>query len=156
MHINIPNEVLVFLAENLRSNIRQIEGAIKKLAAKSVLEGRSISMELAHECIGELLGDAEPLEVTIDKIFATIYHKYNISKEELTGKKRTKEIVQARHIAVALIRDITELSTSRIGTIFGRDHSTVLSSIDMIKKRVIGDPLFAADFDNLKKEVQGH
>ena len=157
MNINIPNEVLVFLAENLRSNIRQIEGAIKKLAAKSVLEGRNISMELARECIGELLGDSEPLEVTIDKIFATVYHKYNISKEDLIGKKRTKDIVQARHVAVALMRDITELSTSRIGTIFGkRDHATVLSSIEIIKKRIIGDPLFAADFDNLKKEVQGH
>ena len=153
--INVPNEVLTFLAENLRSNIRQIEGAIKKLAAKSLVDGRQISMELARDCIGDLLGDAEPIEVTIDKIFASVYHKYNITKEELIGKKRNKEIVQARHVAIYMIRDITEISLKRIGKIFSRDHATVMASIDIIKKRLVADPIFGADLENLKKEVQG-
>ena len=151
--VEIPNEVLSFLAENLRSNIRQIEGAIKKLTAKSLVEGRQISMELARECIGELLGDAEPVDVTIEKIFSVIYKTYNVTKEELIGKKRNKEIVQSRHIAIALIRDITEISLKRIGKIFSRDHATVMASIEVVSKRRIGDPLFAADYENLKKEV---
>ena len=151
--VEIPNEVLSFLAENLRSNIRQIEGAIKKLTAKSLVEGRQISMELARECIGELLGDAEPVDVTIEKIFSVIYKTYNVTKEELIGKKRNKEIVQSRHVAIALIRDITEISLKRIGKIFSRDHATVMASIEVVSKRRIGDPLFAADYENLKKEV---
>ena len=153
--IFVPNDVLSFLAENLRSNIRQIEGAIKKLAAKSLVDGRQISMELARDCIGDLLGDTEPIEVTIDKIFGVVYQKYGISKEEILGKKRNKEIVQARQVAITLVHHITEISTKRIGKIFSLDHSTVIYAMDVVKNRLITDPLFAADFEGLKKEVQG-
>lgn len=150
---DIPNEVLYYLAENLRSNIRQIEGAINKLVAKSMIQGRQISMELARDCIGDLLGDAEPVEVTIDKIFAAIYQKYNVTKDALIGPKRTREIVQARHIAIYLVHEITEFSYKRVGTIFGRDHSTAMASIDIIKSRLIKDPIFAADLEALKKDI---
>ena len=156
MDVDIPDDVLTYLAENLRSNIRQIEGAIKKLAAKAMLDGRKISMELARGCIAELLGDAEPLNVTIDKIFAAVFKKYNITKEELTGKKRTKEVALGRHIAIHLIREITEMSLPNIGKIFDRDHSTVKSSLDAIKKLVINDPLFASDLESLCKEIKGN
>lgn len=86
VNIVIPDDVLNFLAENLRSNIRQIEGAIKKLGALAFLNGREISMELARSCISELLGGEEPVSVTVDKIFAAVYRKYGISKEDLLGK----------------------------------------------------------------------
>ncbi len=152
---DIPNEVLYFLAENLRSNIRQIEGAINKLVAKSLVDGRQISMELARDCISDLLGDAEPLEVTIDKIFAVMYQKYGIAKDELTGQKRNREIVQARHVAIFLIREVTEISLKRVGKIFGRDHTTAMASIDIVKKRLIADPIFAADYEAMKKEILG-
>ena len=155
LKIDLPYEVLIYLAENLRSNIRQIEGAIKKLEAKALIEGRHISLELARECISDLLGDAEPLSVTIDKIFAAIFKKYNIPKEEVVGKKRNKEIAIARHVAVYLIREITEMSLPNIGKIFDRDHSTAMSSIDWVKRRITTDPLFEADIDNLRKEIQG-
>jgi len=152
--ITLPDDVLNYLAENLRSNIRQIEGSIKKLSAKSFLSGRAISLELARDCISELLGGAEPLNTTIDKIFAAIFQKYNISKEDIVGKKRTKEIVLARHLAAYLIREITEISLPNIGkTIGGRDHTTVLSSIKVIERRMASDPLFALDIDTLKKEI---
>lgn len=153
--IAVPDEVLSYLAENLRSNIRQIEGSIKKLAAKSLVDGRNISLELARDCISDLLGDAEPLTVTIDKIFSAVYKRFNIPKEELVGKKRNKEIVRARHIAIYLIREITEISLPNIGKQFSRDHATVMSSIDVVKKRIISDPLYAADIENLKKDILG-
>ena len=154
--VEIPTEVLTFLAENLRSNIRQIEGSIKKLAAKSMVDGRNISLEMARECLTDLMGDAEPLEVTIDKIFAAVVKKYNISREEIVGQKRTKEIATARHISVYLIREITELSLPRIGKIFGgRDHATALSSYNWVKTRIVQDPIFASDIDLLKKEITG-
>jgi chromosomal replication initiator protein len=156
MGIELPDEVLSYLSENLRSNIRQIEGSIKKLNAKALLEGRRVSLELARECIGELLGDAEPLSVTMDKIFAAVFKKYGVSKEELRGKKRNKEIAQARHIVIYLIREITEMSFPKIGKDFDRDHATVMSSVEWVKKRIISDPLFAADIEDLKKEILGN
>ncbi len=155
MNIVLPDEVLTYLAENLRSNIRQLEGAIKKLAAKSMLDGRNITLELAKDCVSDLLGDTEPLSVTIDKIFAAVYKKFGIPKEELVGKKRTKEIAKVRHIAVYLIHEITEMSYPNIGKIFERDHSTVMSSLDVVKKTIAADPLYAADIENIKKEIEG-
>jgi chromosomal replication initiator protein len=155
MSIDLPPEVLSYLAENLRSNIRQLEGAIKKLAAKSLVDGRLISLEMARDCIGDLLGDTEPLNVTIDKIFAAVYKKYNIAKDEIVGKRRNKEIANARHVAIYLIREITEISLPNIGKIFDRDHSTVMSSLDWVKRRIMAEPIFNADIENLRKEIQG-
>ena len=155
MDIDLPDEVLSFLAENLRSNIRQIEGSIKKLAAKSLVEGRRISMELAKDCIHVLLGDAEPLNVTIDKIFAAIYKKYNVSKEDLVGPKRNKEIATARHVAIYLLREVTEISFPNIGKVIGKDASTVQTSYKLVKNRLIREPLFAADIEALQKDITG-
>ena len=155
VNIVIPDDVLNFLAENLRSNIRQIEGAIKKLGALAFLNGREISMELARSCISELLGGEEPVSVTVDKIFAAVYRKYGISKEDLLGKKRTKEIAQARHVSIYLIKKITEMSYPNIGKIFGRDHTTALSSCDVIEKKLRTDAALAMDLNTMIKEVAG-
>ena len=155
VNVAIPDEVLTFLGENIRSNIRQIEGAIKKLGALSFLSGRAITMEVAKECISELLGGAEPVNVTVDKIFTAIFKKYGISKEEITGPKRNKEIAMARHISIFLIRDITEMSLPNIAKIYGRDHSTILSSIQAVEKKYRTDPLIEMEISELKKEIVG-
>ncbi len=157
VEVEIPTEVLSFLAENLRSNIRQIEGAIKKLAANCLVYGRSITLELARNVLQDIVGDAEPLEVTVDKIFAAVSKKYGISREEIEGQKRSKEIMEARHVAVYLIREITELSLPRIGIIFdGRDHSTIKSSYDKVQKKIVNNPLYAADIEALRHEITGN
>ena len=156
LNIDLPDEVLSFLAENLRSNIRQIEGSIKKLAAKSLIDGRRISLEMAKDCISDLLGDAEPLNVTIDKIFAAVYKKYNVSKEELIGKKRNKEIAYARHITIYLLREITEMSFPNISKVINKDPSTVQSSCNIIKTRMTREPLFESDIESLKRDITGH
>jgi len=156
LSVDIPTEVLTYLAENLRSNIRQIEGSIKKLAAKSMVDGRKISLEMARDCLADLMGDTEPLEVTIDKIFAAVVKKYNIPREEIVGQKRQKEIVLSRHVSIYLIREITELSLPRIGKIFNdRDHATVLSSYKWVKTKMTREPLFTSDIETLKKEITG-
>ena len=154
-NVSIPEDVLTFLAENLRSNIRQIEGAIKKLGAKSFLTGRLVTMELARSCISELLGGAEPVTVTVDKIFAAVYKKYNIKKEEIVSSKRTKEIANARHITVYVIRQITDMSLPNIGKIIERDHTTVLSSLDTIEKRMVQNPVFRTELEEMIKEIKG-
>ena len=155
VNVKIPDEVLTFLGENLRSNIRQIEGAIKKLSALSFLSGKTITMELARECISELLDGAEPVSITVDKIFTAVYNKYGITKEDITGKKRNKEIAQARHISIYLIRELTEMSYPNIGKIFDRDHTTILFSYNTIHDKVNLDPLFSVEMNELKKEITG-
>jgi chromosomal replication initiator protein len=153
VNIEIPDEVLTFLAENLRSNIRQIEGAIKKLSALSFLSGKSVSMELAKSCLSELLGGAEPVNVTVEKIFAAVQNKYNISKSELVGKKRNKEIAFARHVSVYLIRAVTEMSFPNIAKVLSRDHATIIASYDKIQKKLSLDPVFNIEIEEMKKEV---
>ena len=152
--IEIPNDALTILAENLRSNIRQIEGAIKKLSALSFLEGKSISTDLAKSCISEFLGGAEPINVTIEKIYSAVYKKYNIKKEDILGQKRNKDIAEARHICIYLIREITEISFPNIGKIFGRDHSTIMFSYEKISKKRT-DPIFNVEINEIIKEVTG-
>ncbi len=155
VNIEIPDEVLTFLAENLRSNIRQIEGAIKKLSALSFLSGKSISMDLAKGCLSELLGGAEPVNVTIEKIFSAIQEKYNVPKSDLVGKKRNQEIASARHIAVFLTREITDISFPSIATIFDRDYATVHSSYEKISKKYQMDSIFHIEMDELMKSITG-
>ena len=154
-HIRVPDDVVMFLAENLRSNIRQIEGAIRKLSALSFLNGKDISMDLARNCISELLGGAEPVNVTVDKIFAAVFKKYNVRRNDLTGTRRTKDVASARHITIYLIRKITDMSFPNIGKIFSRDHSTIMSSIETVEKKLQHDTVFNVEINELIKEVNG-
>ena len=153
--VDLSEEVLEFLAENLRSNIRQIEGAVRKLSALSFLTGRTITMEIAKNCLSELLGGAEPISVTVDKVFSAVYKKYGVKKEDLIGTKRNKEIAFARHVSIYLIRTVTEMSFPNIGKIFSRDHATIISSYDKIYKKTSMDPVFNIEVQEMSKEVTG-
>lgn len=152
----IPDDVLTFLAENLRSNIRQIEGAIKKLGALSFLSGQEITMSVARSCIADLLDGAEPVNVTVDKVFSAVYHKYDVKREDLVSTRRTKEIASARHVAVYLIRTVTDMSLPNIGKIFNRDHSTIISSLEAVEKRRSQSDVFRLELEELEKEVRGN
>lgn len=152
--IEISEEVLEFLAENLRSNIRQIEGAVRKLSAIGFVYDKVITMEVARSCIDELLGGAEPVGVTVDKIFTAVYKKYGIKKDDIIGERRTKDIAQARHIAIYLIREITDMSFPGIGKILNRNHTTIISSIETVEKKVIASQSFAMEIDDLIKLVK--
>ena len=152
--ITVPDDVITYLAENLRSHIRQIEGAVKKLVAIKFLSGKDIDMEIAHNCMSELLGNAEPVSVTVDKIFSAVDKKYNVKKSDLTGKSRVKEIANARHIAIYLIRTLTEMSLPNIGKIFNRDHATIMSSIDNVEKRLDSSQQFEAEINEIIKEIK--
>ena len=153
--MNIPDDVLTFLGENLRSNIRQIEGTIKKLGALSFLSGKTVTMDVAKECLTEFLGGAEPVNVTVDKIFAAVYNKYGISREDIVGAKRNKEIAAARHITIYLVRQITEMSLPNIGKVFNRDHATIMASLKAVEKRLNTEAGFPTELADIKKEVTG-
>jgi len=151
--ITIPDDVLVFLAENLRSNIRQIEGTIKKLSAIVFLGGKEITMEVAAACLQEITGGVVPVQVVVDKIFAAVYNKYGIAKPDLLGQRRSKDIATARHISIYLIRQITEMSFPGIAKIFNRDHTTIIASCEIIAKKINTDPMFNIEISELLKEI---
>ena len=151
--IELSGDVLTFLAENLRSNIRQIEGTIKKLSAIVFLEGKEITMEIAAACLQELTGGAIPTQVIVDKVFSAVYNKYGIPKADLLSPKRNKDIAFARHVCIYLIRSVTEMSFPGIGKIFKRDHSSIISSVDVIAKKKNTDPMFNVELAELIKEV---
>ncbi len=153
--IKMSDDVLLFLAENLRSNIRQIEGAIKKLSAKSLIMNQVIDIELAKSCLNELLGGGEPVSTTVDKIFSAIYDKYGVSKEEIKGKNRVKRITWARQVTIYLIREITELSFPDIGDIVEKDHSTVMYSYEQVGKKITSNPMIELEIAELHKEIIG-
>ena len=135
MGISVPNEVLLYLAENISSNIRQIEGVIKKLNAYSILNKTGITLELAQTCLADILSGTEPVNVTVEKIISLVAQRFSVSQEELKSRKRTKEIAFARNIAIYIIREVTDLSTPHIGRIFDRDHTTVLSATNSIEEK---------------------
>ena len=156
MNVKVSNEVLLYLAENVTSNIRQIEGAIKKLDAYSGLSGTGsgITLELAKNSITDILSGTEPSNVTVDKVLSAVSRKFNISIEELKGKKRTREIVFARHVTIYIIRKITDMALIAIGKVFSRDHSTVLSSIDAIETELKDNPELASKIEEIINSVK--
>ena len=152
--ITVSDEIITYLAENLRTHIRQIEGAVKKLVAIKFLEGNEITIERAKSIMTELLGGAEPTSVTVDKIFAAIEKKYDVSKSELTGNSRVKNVAQARHVAIYLIKTITDISYPSIGKLFNRNHSTIISSVDVIEKKIASSPAMEIEINDLIKEIK--
>ncbi len=154
VNIVIPEDVLEFLAENLRSNIRQIEGAIKKLSALTFLTGREVTFELAKQCTIELMGGDEPVSITVDRVFGTLTRHYGIKKEDIVSEKRLKEIATVRHIAIYLIRTLTEMSFPNIAKIFGKkNHTTILSSYQLVQKKMEKEAAYSLEVSALAKEI---
>ena len=152
--ILLSDEVSTFLAENLRSNIRQIEGTIKKLSAIVFLEGKEITMEIAAACLQEITGGVIPTQVIIDKIFTFVEKKFGVDKKTILGKSRAGEVALARHLTIYLIRELTDMSYPNIGKIFDKNHSTMISSCTTIEKKMSGDMNFYITVSELKKDIE--
>ena len=152
--LSIPDEVFIFLAENLRSNVRQLEGAIKKIGAQSLLNKVDISLELAITCTSDLLSGSEPVAVTVDKIVDKVAKKYGITVEDIKGRKRTREIANPRHIAIFIIRKLTDMSLPAIGRLFTRDHTTIMSSLENIDTELKSNSLLEIEINDIIKEIK--
>jgi chromosomal replication initiator protein len=153
-NLNIPDEVINFIAEKIPSNIRQLEGALNKLIAYSTLTKNNLSTSLAQE----ILKDIIPLEnkvISINQIQKAISDYFNIKLSALLSKKRTKDIVTARQIAIYISRELTELSLPVIGAAFGgKDHTTILHSYNKIKNKIEKDKGLKSTIDNLSLKIK--
>ncbi len=154
INITLNNDVINFLAENLKSNIRQVEGAIKKLGALSLLTGEPITEELARNSLTDLISDGEPTDITVERVFEKVFKKFGINEEQIKGTKRTKEIAYARHLTIYLIRKMTDLTLSQIGKLMKRDHSTIMASLKAVEKELGADTQTDIDVNELIREIK--
>lgn len=138
-NINVPDPVTTFIADKVKSNIRELEGALIRVMAYSRLVGRHVDEALAHEVLKDLIVETQT-KITIDLIQRKVAEYFDLHSSDLTAKSRSKNVVYPRHIAMYLSREITGLSLPEIGEKFGgRDHTTVLHAYEKIKKDVKKD-----------------
>ena len=153
-NLNVPTEVIDFIAEKIPSNIRQLEGALIKLTAYSTLTKKDLSFSLAQN----ILKDIIPLEnkkISVNQIQKVVSDYYTIKVNSLLSKKRTKEIVFARQVAIYLSRELTDLSLPSIGGVFGgKDHTTILHSYNKIKDKIKKDKSFKSIIKNLVSNIK--
>ena len=151
--IQIPQDVSYWLASRIKSNIRELEGCLLKLAAHSSLTGVPITLEMAKGVLQDFL-DEEDRPVTIESIKKAVSEYYGIRLHDIISKKRTKEIAIPRQIAMYLCRELTDLSLNDIGKGFGgKDHATVLYAHKQIEKRKAEDEAFRRIIDSLIKKI---
>ncbi len=151
---DISDEVLRFLADNLTDNVRQLEGALKRIMAHSMLDQTEVTVSKAKEWVSDMIADTPKTEVTVDRIMTIIAQKYSISADDLKGRKKSADIVGARHKCVYLIRTLTDLSTPQIGRIFSRDHSTIINSIKNVEFEIENDAMFEREMNELADEIK--
>ena len=154
-NVDFPPEVFAFLAENLKENIRQMEGAVRNIASRAMLNASSPSLELAAECISDMIISSSSNAAMCERIISTVSKKYGISEEDMKSKKRNNEIAHARHIAIFIMRKLTDMSLQEIGNEFGgRNYTTVLNSIDVMEKEIKTSPLLDLEISDMIKEIK--
>ncbi len=152
--IDTPQEVLEYIAERVESNIRELEGMLVRVNAQAQLMGKPITLDMAMETLSALLSNREPRKITPDSIIQTVSSHYSVSGEDVTGKRRSRDIALPRQVSMYLIRELTPLSTTAIGRVFsGRDHSTVMHSCEKVAEMMRKDIAFRKTVDELKQFV---
>ncbi len=152
--LRISEKNILYMAENLSNNVRQLEGAIKKISAYSILSGGEISDENVHAIVADLAIGTVSQEEIVKRIFSLVAQKYGVTVEEIKGKRRTAGIVMARHVAVWMIRTNTDYSFNKIGAIFSRDHATAMASWANIEEKILKDKDLENMLNDLSRQVQ--
>ena len=147
--IDLGPEVEDYLAKRLTSSIRQIEGVIKKLSGMTFFADHDLTVESVRQMVPEYLSDAVPTEDIVKNVIRACAEYYQVTPEDILGERRDLEIKQARNAAMYIIRSITNLSTVRIGDIFKRKYTTVLSNCKTISAQIEEKPSFAAEIEQM-------
>jgi chromosomal replication initiator protein len=149
--VQVDPAVLQYLAEKIRSNIRSLEGALTRLLAMSSLDGRKINIDLASETVRYYsTAEADPIKIDVDTIIQVVSEHFKMPVADILGKKRNKEIVLPRQVAMYLAREMGQMSYPDIGRAFGRDYTTVIHSYEKIKTETKKD----AGLKNVISEIR--
>ncbi|MDD5019671.1 MAG: chromosomal replication initiator protein DnaA [Candidatus Omnitrophica bacterium] len=152
--VDIPDEVIHLIAEIIKSNIRELEGALVKVIAYSLLEEKRITLDMAKNVLKDLLKEASR-QISVEDIQRAVADYYKISQEELRSKKRVKNVVVPRQVAMYLSRELTCMSLPEIGAAFGgKDHTTVLHAFKKILRESVTDPGIKSAIEQLKNDFQ--
>jgi chromosomal replication initiator protein len=153
--VELPEEVAFFIAKRIRSNVRELEGALRRVVANSQFTGRPITVEFTREALKDLLALQEKL-VTVENIQKTVADYFKIRVADLLSQRRSRSIARPRQVAMALAKELTTHSLPEIGDAFGgRDHTTVLHACKRMKELRETDRRVADDFQNLLRTLAG-
>ena len=151
---NIDNEIIKYIATNVKSNIRELEGALTKIVASSKLNNKEINLELAEEALKDLISPNAAREVTPQLIINVVSEHFGITPLDLIGQKRSKELVFPRQIVMYLCGDMTNESLQNIGkALGGRDHTTIIHGTKKIASELKTDENLKNTIDILKKKI---
>ena len=149
----VPDEVAQLIAKKMRSNVRELEGAINKLTAQAGLLGRAVTLEFAQETLRDVWR-AQQQAISIANIQKVVADYYGLQLREMLGKKRTRSLARPRQVAMALARELTEHSLPEIGDAFeGRDHTTVLHACRLIQELMESDGKLREDWEKLLRKL---
>jgi chromosomal replication initiator protein len=151
----LPDDVAFLIARRMRSNVRDLEGALNTLVARATFTGRSITTEFAQEALRDLL-TVQERAVSLPNILKTVADYYQLRQADLLSKKRTRSLARPRQTAMALAKELTEHSLPEIGDFFGgRDHTTVLHACRLLKELIATDGRTREDWDKLLRGLTG-
>ncbi len=156
LNIEIPDDVTEYIALRLKFNIRQLEGAVKKIKAYKLFTNSQPSVAMAQNVIRDILNDNRPAPVTVERIIDEVAKTYSVSADDIRSKKRAAPISAARQAAIYCVREITQMSLEAIGKEFsGRDHSSVLYSIQQVEQALENDSRTKEIIDDIIKNIRG-
>lgn len=150
--LDIPNEVMLYIANQIDSNIRELEGALIRVVAYSSLINKDINADLAAEALKDIIPSSKPRVITIHEIQRVVGEHFNVKLEDFKAKKRTKSVAFPRQIAMYLSRELTDFSLPKIGEEFGgRDHTTVIHAHEKISKLIQSDAQFQKQLNEINE-----
>ena len=155
LDLNIPDDVAEFIANRLKSNIRQLEGAVKRLKALKSLADSAPSLSMAQSVIRDILTEEQPTPVTVENIIQEVSNLYGVTPEDIRSKKRSQQISNARKVAIYLVHDITQMTLAAIGEEFGnRDHSTIVYAVKYVVNNMKKDSDFRDAIESISKTIR--
>ena len=155
LDIKMPNEVCEYIAKKLKTNIRQLEGAVKKMKAHHLLGGEPMGIQTAQMAISDILNNDQPPPVTIEKIIEEVARTFNVSAQDIRSSRRSASVSNARQISMYVVREITQLPLVSIGEEFGgRDHSTIVYALQQVEKNLSKDQKTKAMVEDIVKNIR--
>lgn len=154
LSVNLSDEVVSFIAENIKKNIRQLEGTVKKIKAYQEVEGSRPNIAVAKKAISDIVNDNPPTPVTIENIINEVARTFNVSPADLRSDKRNANISNARQVAIYIVHEVTSLSYKAIGVEFGNKHySTIIYALNEINRKMEVNMQLKATIDDIIKNV---
>lgn len=150
--LELPPDVVQFIAEKIKANIRQLEGAVKKINALVNIEKSAINIAMAQNAIKDIMTDSRPVSVIVNRIISETARTYGVPQEDIVSKKKDAKTARARHVAIYIVRENTDLTQKEISSFFGgRDRTTILHSIESMTAEVERDPSLKKTIDAIIK-----